>query len=126
VERIGTEAFLERWWAQPLFHPLAKLPASILKTELDQRGRHRPAGLAAALRELSLGQQPSYANEVRALELPVTVIAGALDPKFVALGTRLAAALPQGRCLVVEDAGHHLLLEAPAKVAQVIDEVDQT
>jgi 2-succinyl-6-hydroxy-2,4-cyclohexadiene-1-carboxylate synthase len=125
AEHVGTEAFLERWWAQPLFRSLSKLPASTLQTELGHRLRHHSAGLAAALRQLSLSQQPSYSSEVRTLDLPIVVLAGALDQKFVALGKHLAAELPQGRCVVVEDAGHHLLLEAPIRVAQLIDEVDE-
>ena len=54
-------------------------------------------------------------------ELPVAVLAGELDAKFVALGERLAGALPRGTLTVVPGAGHALPLEAPAAVAAAID-----
>ncbi|MBW3653618.1 MAG: alpha/beta hydrolase, partial [Actinobacteria bacterium] len=53
--------------------------------------------------------------------IPVTVLAGARDPKYVALGERLARALPRARLEVVAGAGHALALEAPAAVAAAID-----
>jgi pimeloyl-ACP methyl ester carboxylesterase len=54
-------------------------------------------------------------------ELPVTVLAGELDAKFVALGERLARALPRGELRVVAGAGHALPLEAPAAIAAAIE-----
>jgi 2-succinyl-6-hydroxy-2,4-cyclohexadiene-1-carboxylate synthase len=122
IERDGLEAFFERWWRQPVFRSLSRLTPECLASELAQRRVHRPVGLAAALRRWGLGSQPSYATEVRSLRLPVTLVAGELDEKFVGLSRELAAELPNARCLVVERAGHHLPLEAPARVAQIIME----
>ena len=48
--------------------------------------------------------------------MPATVLAGADDPKFVALGERLAAALPDAELVVVAGAGHGLPREAPEAV----------
>jgi 2-succinyl-6-hydroxy-2,4-cyclohexadiene-1-carboxylate synthase len=122
LETEGPEAFFERWWTQPLFASLSRLPTEILQQELMHRKRHDPVGLSAALRRFGLGRQPSYSSETRRLEVPVTLLAGAFDEKYVALSGQLAAQLPLGRCVVVEQAGHHLLLEAPCRVAQIIDE----
>ncbi len=122
LERDGLDAFLDRWWSQPIFRTLSTPPSERLKAEVQQRRKHRHFGLAAALRRFGLGNQPSYASEVRGLALPVTLVAGELDEKFVSLSRQLATELPQSRCLVVEGAGHHLLLEAPARVARIIDE----
>jgi 2-succinyl-6-hydroxy-2,4-cyclohexadiene-1-carboxylate synthase len=120
LEREGLEVFLEHWWAQPIFRSLAQLTSDRLESELAQRRTHHPARLAAALRCWGLGCQPGYASEVRRLQVPVVLLAGGLDEKFVSLSRQLAAELPKGRCLVVEGAGHHLLLEAPARVARII------
>jgi 2-succinyl-6-hydroxy-2,4-cyclohexadiene-1-carboxylate synthase len=122
LESEGLDAFFERWWTQPLFASLSRLPKETLHEELVRRKSHDPSGLAAALRRLGLGKQPSYLSEARNLRLPVTLLAGALDEKYLALSAQLASELPLGRCVVVEQAGHHLLLEAPCRVAQIIDE----
>lgn len=120
IEQDGLNAFFERWWCQPIFRSLSRLSSERLERELTQRRLHQPAGLAAALRRWGLGSQPSYAAEIRALRVPVTLVAGELDEKFVGLSRELAAELPKARCLVVEGAGHHLPLEAPARIARII------
>jgi 2-succinyl-6-hydroxy-2,4-cyclohexadiene-1-carboxylate synthase len=50
----------------------------------------------------------------------VTVVAGERDGKFVALGRRLAAALPDAELVIVPGAGHGLPREAPEAVAEAI------
>jgi len=55
------------------------------------------------------------------LEMEVAVLAGEHDEKFVALGRRLAGALPRGGLQIVPGAGHALALEAPAAVAAAIE-----
>jgi pimeloyl-ACP methyl ester carboxylesterase len=55
--------------------------------------------------------------------MDVAVLAGEGDEKFVALGRRLADALPRGELEIVPGAGHALALEAPAAVAAAIDRV---
>jgi 2-succinyl-6-hydroxy-2,4-cyclohexadiene-1-carboxylate synthase len=122
LEREGLESFLQRWWAQPLFRSLARLPQASLRRELECRRGHSPLGLAAAMRHLGLGNQPSYAAEARRLGIPVTMVAGDLDTKFLTLSQQLASELPFGRFVVVKGSGHHLLLEAPQQVARIINE----
>jgi 2-succinyl-6-hydroxy-2,4-cyclohexadiene-1-carboxylate synthase len=53
--------------------------------------------------------------------VPATVLAGAEDPKFVALGERLAAALPDATLVVVPRAGHGLPRETPDAVVTAIE-----
>jgi pimeloyl-ACP methyl ester carboxylesterase len=55
------------------------------------------------------------------LHMPAVVLAGERDAKFVALGRRLAAALPCATLTIVPAAGHALALEAPAAVAAAIN-----
>ncbi len=56
-------------------------------------------------------------DRLPALDVPVTVVAGERDQKFLALGERLAGTLPQAELVVVPDAGHGLPREAPARLA---------
>lgn len=122
LEREGLDAFLDRWWTQPIFRSLSQLAPERLAPELAHRRSHRAAQLAAALRKWGLGCQPAYSAEVRRLRTPVILVAGKLDEKFVGLSLDLAAELPRGRCIMVEGAGHQLLLEAPGELARIIDE----
>ena len=122
IEEEGLDVFLARWWNQPLFSTIARCPAGILERELERRRQLSPDGLAWALRNLGLGSQPSYAEQVASLTIPVKLVTGSLDAKFCNLSQDLALQLPNSRAVVVNGHGHALLLEAPEAVGRAIAE----
>jgi 2-succinyl-6-hydroxy-2,4-cyclohexadiene-1-carboxylate synthase len=111
------EEIAERWGAQPLF---AGQPPEVAAAARADRLRNVPAGLAAALRGIGTGVMVPVWDRLGELEMPVAVLAGEHDAKFVALGHRLAAALPDATLTIVPGAGHALTLEAPQAVAAAI------
>jgi 2-succinyl-6-hydroxy-2,4-cyclohexadiene-1-carboxylate synthase len=122
LRRHGLEAFLDTWDKQPLFASLRMLPSDRIAALRERRLRHSAEGLAQALAGLSLGRMPSYAREIEGIEVPVTLVAGALDPKFCDLASDLARLFHRGLLVVVKDAGHNLVIERPEDVAQAITE----
>jgi 2-succinyl-6-hydroxy-2,4-cyclohexadiene-1-carboxylate synthase len=114
ADQATIEAFADRWAAQPLFADTPPEAARIWREDLL---RNDPRALAAALRGLGTGAMAPLWHRLHTLTMPATVLAGAGDAKFVALGERLAATLPQGELVVVPGAGHGLPREAPAAVA---------
>lgn len=120
IEREGVARFVLEWLAQPLFASQERLPWELRAVARARRLRHGPAGLAAAMRALGLGGMPDLAPSLPAIRIPVRLLAGAEDPKFVALATRLAAALPHARAQVIPGAGHDLTLERPDAVAAAL------
>jgi 2-succinyl-6-hydroxy-2,4-cyclohexadiene-1-carboxylate synthase len=111
------EAFAERWAAQLLF---AGTPPEAARIWREDILRNDPRGLAAVLRGLGTGVMTPLWSRLSELDMPVAVLAGERDTKFVALGERLAAALPRGELTIVHDAGHGLPREAPGAVAAAI------
>jgi 2-succinyl-6-hydroxy-2,4-cyclohexadiene-1-carboxylate synthase len=111
------EQFADRWAAQPLFAGTPPEAARIWREDLE---RNDPRALAAVLRGMGTGAMEPLWERLPALTMPATVLAGADDPKFVALGERLAAALPNAELVVVEGAGHGLPREAPEAVAAAL------
>ena len=107
IERDGLDAFLERWVTQPLF-------ATLPDPGLEDRRRNTPAGLATSLRLAGTGTQQPLWDRLGELTMPVLLVAGALDAKFVAVAARMAALLPAATLEVVADAGHTVHLEHPA------------
>lgn len=118
LERDGLAAFAARWAAQPLFAGLA--PEAAAAAHAD-RLRNDPAGLAAALRGLGTGVMEPVWHRLSELRMPVAVLAGARDGKFLELAHRLAGALPAATLTVVPGAGHALPLEAPEAVAAALE-----
>jgi 2-succinyl-6-hydroxy-2,4-cyclohexadiene-1-carboxylate synthase len=115
--RLMTEV-ADRWGAQPLFAGQSPQVAAAARTD---RLSNEPAALAAALRGIGTGSMTPLWDRLGELEMEVVVLAGETDEKFVALGRRLADALPRGTLRIVPGAGHALPLEAPAAVAAAID-----
>lgn len=120
LETRGLPAFLDAWAALPLWASQEALPA-LLRAEQDviRRG-HRADGLAHALRTLGLAEMPPA--DPRALPMPLTLVVGELDAAHRAHSTAFAAELPRARCVVVEGAGHNVLLERPDVLARVLAE----
>ena len=117
IERGGVEAFADRWAAQPLF---ADQPPDVAAAARADRLRWEPAPLAATLRALGTGAMEPLWDRLHELTMPAVVVVGERDPKFRALGRRLAAGLPRAELVVVERAGHAVQLEAPAAVAAAL------
>jgi 2-succinyl-6-hydroxy-2,4-cyclohexadiene-1-carboxylate synthase len=112
------EAFADRWAAQPLF---AGTPPRAARLWREDMLRNDPRGLAAVLRGMGTGAMEPLWDRLGGLTMPAAVLAGADDPKFVALGERLAAALPNAELVVVAGAGHGLPREAPEAIADAIE-----
>jgi 2-succinyl-6-hydroxy-2,4-cyclohexadiene-1-carboxylate synthase len=110
------EQFIERWRTQPLF--ASEPPAVGQLARADQRRNH-PHALAAVLRGLGAGAMEPLWGRLSELHMPVTVIAGERDAKYVSIGQQMVAGISDARLLVI-DGGHGLPLENPAAIAQAL------
>jgi 2-succinyl-6-hydroxy-2,4-cyclohexadiene-1-carboxylate synthase len=116
LEAVGVDRFLEEWLALPLFAGLARDEAC-----LPERRRNQAEGLASSLRLAGTGSQEPLWDHVGGLSMPVLVVAGRDDGKFVELAERLAGAIPTATLAVVEGAGHTAHLEAPGACLEVLE-----
>jgi 2-succinyl-6-hydroxy-2,4-cyclohexadiene-1-carboxylate synthase len=110
VERHGVEGFLHDWLRQPMF---AGLP------EVGDRC-HDAATLTASLRRLGTGRQEPLWDRLGELRMPVLVVAGERDAKFVALAERMAASILEASLTVVPGAGHAVHLERPDAFVELV------
>src|SRR3954451_5929115 len=110
ADSASIEQFADRWAAQPLFAGTPPAAARIWREDLL---RNDPRALAAVLRGMGTGAMAPLWKRLPTLTMPATVLAGAGNPKFVALGERLTEALTKAELVVVEGAGHGLPREAP-------------
>jgi 2-succinyl-6-hydroxy-2,4-cyclohexadiene-1-carboxylate synthase len=117
AEQHTIEEFADRWTAQPLFAGTPPQAAAAWRADILD---NEPAALAAALRGVGTGVMQPLWDRLGELTMPATVLAGSGDAKFLALGERLAAALPRGELILVEGAGHGIPREDPAAVAAAI------
>ena len=118
IERDGVESFLNQWLAQPMFAGV--VDADGRDRDRADRLRNTAGGLAASLRLCGTGAQDSLWHRSGDLDMPVLIMAGERDAKFMDLGRRMTARIGGGsqlRCLAefagVSDAGHAAHLEQP-------------
>jgi 2-succinyl-6-hydroxy-2,4-cyclohexadiene-1-carboxylate synthase len=118
IERSSIDEFARRWARTPV---LAGLSEDALARVHADRLRSTPAGLARALRGLGTGALPPLWNRLHELRAPVRLVAGERDERFSAIAERMAALVPDATTVIVPGAGHAVHLEAPARVAAIID-----
>ena len=52
--------------------------------------------------------------------MPVLTVSGERDERYSRLAAEIAAAVPNGRHLLIPDAGHNVVLEAPDELADAV------
>ena len=87
-ESSTIDELASRWAQTPV---LAGLPPSTAALANADRLRNTPGGLARALRGLGTGALPSLWDRLSSLAMPVTLLAGERDPKFVMIAERMQA-----------------------------------
>lgn len=112
---IGVDAFVDEWLAQPMF---STLPRD--EKDRTQRKANTAQGLANNLLATGTGSQVPVWGRLAELRMPVLIIAGANDTKFVAIAERLQRCIISSQLEIVTNAGHAVHYEEPSVVASLI------
>jgi 2-succinyl-6-hydroxy-2,4-cyclohexadiene-1-carboxylate synthase len=119
LETRGLNGFLSSWYAQALFGGLRRKPA-LFRRLLARRRKNDAAELARALRGCSVGWQRSLWQQLPRLAMPVLLLAGRGDKKYVELMRRMQAQISGAQLRVVPGAAHAVVEEQPARVARAL------
>lgn len=122
IEEHGIPAFVDEWEDLPLFASQRRLPEPARASLRQSRLSNTDAGLAASLRSMGTGVQPSLWPLLPGLHSPVLLLVGELDPKFLEINRRMQAAIPTSALHIIPDAGHTPHLENPAHYLEVVNE----
>lgn len=121
----GLRAFITAWENQPLFQSQQRLSEETKQEQRDIRLSHDPEGLARSLEALGLGAMPSCVDALSSIQVPMTLMAGAHDEKFRDIAVDLSEGRPGVECLIVDGAGHNLLLEARGAVSMALSRLER-
>ena len=78
-------------------------------------------GLATSLERAGTGSQAPLWDRLAAVDVPVLLVAGEADPRYVDIAFRTSAAIGPGTELsLVADAGHSVHLEHPRQFAGML------
>jgi 2-succinyl-6-hydroxy-2,4-cyclohexadiene-1-carboxylate synthase len=125
LHRGDLAGFVEAWEALPLFATQRALAPEEQARQRTTRLAHDPQALAWAFEVAGLAQMPDLRASVAAARQPLHFLTGALDTRFRQLAASLARP-PWVHHRSVPNAGHNLLLEAPAAVAASLLDLMET
>ncbi len=120
IDDTGIETFVHEWERLPIWESQRTLAAEILQFQRDIRLRNRAVGLANSLRGMGQGAQPSYWDRLDEIDVPVLLMAGALDRKFVGIAGQMGVRIAGADLSVIPDAGHAVHLERPGEFLDVV------
>ncbi len=113
ILRGGMEAFVDQWMGLPLFATQGKLPPLVRSATRERKLKNRPEALAACLRGMGTGAQPSFWEALPDINLPTLLLAGEEDQKFTQVARKMAEEIPRAELRLMPRAGHAIHLENP-------------
>jgi 2-succinyl-6-hydroxy-2,4-cyclohexadiene-1-carboxylate synthase len=117
LEEEGIERFAQAWEAQPLF---SSQSAEQKQRERARRLKQDPRELARAMRLVGLAAMPDLWPSLGSVALPIRLVAGERDEKFVGIARRMLSSLPHAELTVASGCGHNVVLENPDLIAELL------
>jgi 2-succinyl-6-hydroxy-2,4-cyclohexadiene-1-carboxylate synthase len=121
IKKLKNENFsdvLSEWYQQNLFNSLRKLPN--FPDLFARRLNNSPEKLPKSLQYLGTGQQISLWEKLRQGSVPLLLLVGGQDHKFVAINQKIAVDYPQAQLQVFSHCGHNLHLEDSHNFALIL------
>ncbi|MGE7021584.1 2-succinyl-6-hydroxy-2,4-cyclohexadiene-1-carboxylate synthase [Solibacillus cecembensis] len=122
IVHYGLQSFIDKWENIPLFASQKNLPQAVQAEIRNERMMQREIGLANSLRGMGTGVMPALLNELKKIAVPVTLITGELDQKFITLNEQMQQRLPNAKHMIVPAVGHAIHVENPIKFATIVKE----
>jgi 2-succinyl-6-hydroxy-2,4-cyclohexadiene-1-carboxylate synthase len=115
---LNFEEFLRAWYAQDIFQGLEAWDG--FGEMLDRRKTGDPRSLADALEDFSLGHQPYLGKLLAQSSLPILLLAGELDFKFLEIQRQLLTLCPWAKLQIFPSCSHNLQAQNSAGVVEAI------
>lgn len=123
IEHEGLESFINFWERIPLFESHANLPSEVQKALREERMSQRAVGLANSLRGIGTGKMPALWNQLQYLQMPVHLLVGEHDPKFIQLNKKMAERIQNVYFSTISNAGHTIHVENPTQFVKMVKEL---
>jgi 2-succinyl-6-hydroxy-2,4-cyclohexadiene-1-carboxylate synthase len=114
-------SFLDRWQKLPLFQSNLPRNEEAIESYKTIQQQQNPQQMANSLRGFGTAQMPSVKDELSTLHLPVLLLAGKADLKYVEIMKNMHRELPMSELYIAPDAGHRIHLENPEVLSAVIE-----
>lgn len=118
LEKTPLEEFLQDWYNQPLFKSLKAHP--YFDQILENRLNNNPVELAKSLRNLGTGNQPSLWDKLSHNQVPLYLLVGERDKKFIEINQAMASLCPVAHLEIIPNCGHNIHVEHPQQWVKAV------
>ena len=113
------EGFLTEWQQKPIFRS-ANIAPSFMENMMNIQKNQDPFWLSNALLGFGTGTMPCVKDRLSEIPIPVQLIAGKNDSKFLHINIQMEKELTDGSFTIVEYSGHRIHLEQPKKLNRIL------
>lgn len=106
------EGFLDHWKEMPLFES-STASKQVLDRVYDIQRQQNPLWLANSLQGFGTGTMPCVRHRMDEIAIPVQLLVGKKDAKFIHLNRQMEKELQEGKLHAVKNAGHRVHLDQP-------------
>ncbi len=109
VEKSDFLAFLSNWYSQPIFGNIKN--HCQFQRLIEIRLQNNPTELAKSLRFMGTGCQPSLWKKLKDNTIPLLLLVGEYDEKFIGLNQKMAQDCDFCQLKIISNAGHNIHFE---------------
>ena len=120
IEREGVESFVQQWESLPMFAGIKRRGSEFAAWLHGLRVGNKAHGLAASLRGMGAGAMEPLWDQLEAIDVPCTFVAGEDDAPFMHAAVRLMRTVGRSRIRSVPDCGHSVQFEQPDATAAIL------
>ncbi|MBD2346454.1 2-succinyl-6-hydroxy-2,4-cyclohexadiene-1-carboxylate synthase [Anabaena subtropica] len=113
-------AFLLNWYSQPIFGNIKHHPE--FEFMLESRLHNQPVELVKSLQFMGAGSQPCLWEILKNNRIPLLLLVGENDHKFIEINRKIAKIAPLSQLKVISNAAHNIHFENTEKFVQELKE----
>ncbi len=122
IENNGVEQFVNKWENLSMFESQKELSADVKKSIRQERMNQSAYGLAASLRGMGTGIQPSWWDKLSVFPRKVLLLTGEKDDKFCNISKEMNEHFQHSTHRVISQTGHAIHVEQPRIFGTIVRE----
>ncbi|QLE44859.1 2-succinyl-6-hydroxy-2,4-cyclohexadiene-1-carboxylate synthase [Nostoc sp. C052] len=111
LKKRDLAAFLSKWYDQPIFGYIKNHPK--YDRMIESRLQNNPQELAKSLCFMGTGCQPSLWENLKNNKIPILLLTGEYDKKFISINTEMAKLCKLAQIKIISSTGHNIHFENP-------------
>ena len=110
--------FLVNWYSQAIFGGIKTHPqfSQLIKKRLE----NHPKQLVKSLKMMGTGLQPSLWSKLTSNKIPLLLLVGELDAKFVEINTKIQQTTQYSQLKIVKNTAHNIHFEKPLEFVDAL------